>query len=965
MSFDDLFSREEVLGGLPAKRAATLLFLIESRTAHLVDQSRRAMEFFLTEESAKDRDLAFFEAFSLGRDPPLRPTIQDLERYAPQWAPLVPDNPSIQAAVAHLFGQTYEFTYPAVPRLRAALGLDEEAVQREYRLLYREPLETIYAPRPTLGERLRWVWAAVTGWPDYLPPFWTTFGLTVSLGLPPAILALPIAVASIGPVSGVLLLLAIGLMNVLTMACMAEACARSGPIRYGKAFVGRLATNFLGDGGSFLLSVTLAIRNFLALLAACVGLAITMLTFTGVPAAVWIGLLLLIELYLLSRKTLKFTMTALLLLAAINAALLLSIGLVAFTHARPEILLSGDALFLGGETFDPQVLQLVFGVILLLYFGHVYVVHCAKVVLPRDPSGRSLIRGSVAGTACLTALLAFWVVAFGGAIAPQVLARQADTALTPLAEQAGTTVEVLGSALIILFLGMSVIRSCDALFHLVQERLPTRLRSIVMLPRRRGTLLLQQRGSPSGSPHLGLTYLGLAEGQPHFRLDVQWDGNTHRVEITVPELWDAAELLGRLPELRLRGVGLALEILEASPENARLRVSTPMSLTYEGDWDTGGLGMADVLTLPDPLQELVSWMMRRDQVTLADVTAYTGKDENMARTMLDALVEQDFVKVMKGEGELRYEVRLAAKRGRQMSDEIWQALDAKEEAPATPPHVPRQAGVPIIAQRVREVMLGETGRFFLSVSPVMITLLLAQWIVVTGGASFTWLMSFSGVVTNSLAAGIFPVLLLIASRRKGDRVPGVVYRFLGHPLVVGTIYVLFLGILFIHGLVIWQSPLARISAVCVGVLIIGLTIAMVRRGVFAPRIVVELREDQGEEAKATFTITAAGQPAPAEVRLEYPEGEQRLQTASDTVPMLSALRHATFHLPATSARELKVWAHRVTPDGGSEGLPVLLEVHCGNERSRFDLKLSGGEVVLPLSSDACWLRITLPEPAPV
>jgi len=70
---DELFSREEALGGLPAKRAATLLFLIESRTAHLVDQSRRAMEFSITEEAANERDLAFLEAFSLGREPPPPP----------------------------------------------------------------------------------------------------------------------------------------------------------------------------------------------------------------------------------------------------------------------------------------------------------------------------------------------------------------------------------------------------------------------------------------------------------------------------------------------------------------------------------------------------------------------------------------------------------------------------------------------------------------------------------------------------------------------------------------------------------------------------------------------------------------------------------------------------------------------------------------------------------------------------
>lgn len=80
--------------------------------------------------------------------------------------------------------------------------------------------------------------------------------------------------------------------------------------------------------------------------------------------------------------------------------------------------------------------------------------------------------------------------------------------------------------------------------------------------------------------------------------------------------------------------------------------------------------------------------------------------------------------------------------------------------------------------------------------------------------------------------------------------------------------------------------------------------------------------------------------------------------------MFSTLRYATFHLPATVARELKVWVHRVTLEGGSEDLPALVEVHCGNKTRRFDLKLSGGQVVLPLTGDACWLRITLPEPSP-
>ncbi len=92
---EELFTREEVMAGLPARRASTLLFLIESHTAHLTAQSRQAMERLLTAGAAEERDLAFFEAFALGRDPPLRPTIQHLERYAPRWAPLAPENPKV------------------------------------------------------------------------------------------------------------------------------------------------------------------------------------------------------------------------------------------------------------------------------------------------------------------------------------------------------------------------------------------------------------------------------------------------------------------------------------------------------------------------------------------------------------------------------------------------------------------------------------------------------------------------------------------------------------------------------------------------------------------------------------------------------------------------------------------------------------------------------------------------------
>ncbi len=219
---DELFSRDEVLGGLPARRARALVFLVESRIAHLVARSRHAMERFRSEETEREEELQFIEAFSLGREPPLRPTIQDLERHAPEWAALVPDNPRIRAAVAGLLGEKYAFAERAVPNIRRALGLGDEAVQQAYRRLYREPLATIHTARTTPTERLRWAWTHLADRLESLPPFWAAFTLTVTETVGAGILALPIAVAGIGPLPGIALLMLVGVINVLTIAAMAE-----------------------------------------------------------------------------------------------------------------------------------------------------------------------------------------------------------------------------------------------------------------------------------------------------------------------------------------------------------------------------------------------------------------------------------------------------------------------------------------------------------------------------------------------------------------------------------------------------------------------------------------------------------------------------------------------------------------------------------------------------------------------
>jgi hypothetical protein len=189
----------------------------------------------------------------------------------------------------------------------------------------------------------------------------------------------------------------------------------------------------------------------------------------------------------------------------------------------------------------------------------------------------------------------------------------------------------------------------------------------------------------------------------------------------------------------------------------------------------------------------------------------------------------------------------------------------------------------------------------------------------------------------------------------------VIHRRLGHPVLLAGVYLLFLFILLFHGLVIWQNPAQRALGVFVGLLMLGVTINLIRQGGFARRLVLELREDQRQDGRSLFAFTAGGQPLTGDVWLGYGDSEQHVQASSGEIPAFASLRNATFNLPAATARELKVWAHQITPEESAQYLPALLNVRCGSEEQEFDLKQSGGQVVLPMTGEACRLEVTLPE----
>jgi amino acid permease len=467
-----MLTREELLGGLPARRASTLLFAIESRTAHLVARSRRAMARHRTERTAEEQERAFLGALAQGRDLPLRPTIQDLERYAPEWASLVPDDAGLRASLARLFGGQYPMPERLVPGIRRALGLDDEPVRQAFERLHQQPLTSIYAPGLPRSERVRWFRSRSALRLETLPPFWTAFALTLTETVGAGILALPIAMANIGPIGGLAVIIVLGLVNMLTIAAMAEAVARNGNVRYGRAYFGRLVYVYGGRRGVCTPPPALVLFTTVVLLAYYVGLSIALADTTRVPPEIWTALLFLVGLVFLRRESLDATVASALVVGAMSVTLILLLSLLALPHVTSANLRHSAMPFIDGKPFDASLLKLIFGVGLLAFFGHTSAGNCASVVLQRDPSGRSFIRGSVFALAAATGLYSVWVLGVNGAVSPAALAGESGTALEPLAREVGTSIHIFGSVFAVLAMGMASIHYSLALFNQTREWLP-------------------------------------------------------------------------------------------------------------------------------------------------------------------------------------------------------------------------------------------------------------------------------------------------------------------------------------------------------------------------------------------------------------------------------------------------------------------------------------------------------------
>jgi hypothetical protein len=131
---------------------------------------------------------------------------------------------------------------------------------------------------------------------------------------------------------------------------------------------------------------------------------------------------------------------------------------------------------------------------------------------------------------------------------------------------------------------------------------------------------------------------------------------------------------------------------------------------------------------------------------------------------------------------------------------------------------------------LRAILLGRRGRFAIATTPVVVAFLAAEWMVLTGSGSFTGVLNFIGILVVALPAGVFPALLLVSSRRKGEHVPAGGVRRLGNPVLLSGIYFLFVAGVLLHGLVIWDNPFKRGAALLAGAVMVAMTLIMAAAG---------------------------------------------------------------------------------------------------------------------------------------
>jgi hypothetical protein len=899
----DLISREEVLAGLPARRARTLVYLIErAAVRHRADREVGTMAL-LGERAAEDRELAWIEAFAVGDESSHRPTVQELEAAAEGWAPLVAGTPQIRAATAGLLAERYRLDRCRVPGIRAALGLDTDEVATAFERQTGRPLDSIWS-RTKLLERLRWLATAPGRWLEETSPFRAAAALTFLLSMGQTVVIVPIAVAAVGPIAAAGSILVVGLLALSATAAVAEATTRNGEVRFRGAFFGRLVTSTLGTRAGTVPALLGIAGVVLPTLSAFVGLALLLAIAIPIPAELWavaVGAIA-VAIPLRSRRTASFG--GLLAFGLLSVALLAGLSALVLAAAAIDGELAAPPLSPPGGIGIDVALGLIIGVLLGSYADPVYTVQIGRIVLPRDPDGSGYVWGSVAGMAAFVAVTALFSAALLFALPAADLAGTDGSALDTVGDRFGAPAIVLASLIGIGLFGIRLYGNAIALFDFVAERLPGRVVPRVVLRARQGRALLSRRGEDR--PDISLAYKGIRDRRP--RIEVA--GGSRRAG----EVRDLPGP-GESTTIPVDDEVIEVDVLEADEAALRLGIRTELPISYDGDPRAAGPGVAESLLGDDEASRLSAWLLREGGGSVGEAAERFGWSEREARRRLEDLVAAGGAAV--GEGQ-RYVPRMAARRGRSgLGGEVWSRLGVD------PPQDPVPESRAGWASMLARVASSPTRRAIVASLPTAALAALAAALIAAGTASVAGPIRIVGVIAFATISGVLPPMLLLAARRRSD-VAGA-----GHGgILVGRVLMALLAAsalaaLVLHATILWTNPIERGLAAAAAAFAFAAVVFATRHGAFRRSALLELRQSRAD-GPVQVRAEEGGTPLDAEISL----GGRELDLAGE-LWLEQVWEGLTVHGHASQAEELRISAQQLEPSGTARALPVTAELEEG------------------------------------
>lgn len=217
-----------------------------------------------------------------------------------------------------------------------------------------------------------------------------------------------------------------------------------------------------------------------------------------------------------------------------------------------------------------------------------------------------------------------------------------------------------------------------------------------------------------------------------------------------------------------------------------------------------------------------------------------------------------------------------------------------------------------------------------------------------------------GAVLTPLLGGVFPILMLAASRQKGEYVPQRTFTFLGKPFLLGLVYLIYAGGVFVYGLFIWDAPLQRIVALGMGIVVLVIPVLVIRRGAFTAHAVVELKIAALDSFEhATLSLTDRGKLRTCQVYLDFGNKTETAHGTNLEISNTRELRSLRLEFPALESRTLKVWVHRVTPEGNSEVLPASIKLLRDEQAEDLQTDPRTGQSLIRLVPQASGVEISL------